>query len=251
MTGKAALITGAARRIGRALALHFAAEGWDVGLHYHSSAAAAAALEAEIAALGRCCRRYPADLAEPEAALAVAAAFRRDFPNARLLINSASIFRRDRLATLEPGLWDEHMRINALAPALLTRAFAAAPTGPMSVINLLDQKVGNLTPDFFSYTASKAALAAITRMLAMELAPTVRVNAIAPGLVLRSGAQTEPAFERAFAATPLGLGPTLGEICRAASLFADSPSITGQTIAIDGGRQLAPGRPPYDDLPAG
>lgn len=251
MSGKATLITGAARRIGRALALHFAAEGWDVGLHYRDSDTAAREVAAEIAALGRRGALYRADLEDAAAVQALAMDFRRDFPAGVLLINSAAIFERDRIDSLSPALWQRHMAVNALAPALLSRAFTSGREGPLAVINFLDQKVANLTPDFFSYTASKVALAAVTRMLAMELAPRVRVNAIAPGLVLPSGRQSEENFRLAYAATPLKVGPTLAEICRAAVLLAESPSITGETITIDGGRHLVPGRPPYDDLPAG
>lgn len=247
--GRAALITGAARRIGRALALSFAAEGWQIGLHYHNSAEAADEVRGLVEAEGVRCVAYAADLGQPAEAEALMATFLADFPEACLLINSASLFRRDRLADLEPTRWAEHMTVNALAPALLARGFAQAPAERLSVINLLDQKVGNLTPDFFSYTASKVALQAITRMLAMELAPKVRINAIAPGLVLQSGEQSIAGFERAYAATPLEIGPTVGEICRTASLLAESPSITGQVVAVDGGRQLLRSAPPYDDLP--
>lgn len=249
MSGRAALITGAARRIGRALALGFAAEGWEIGLHYQSSAEAAAATQKEVQGLGVRCEAYQADFRAPDSAEGLVASFRRDFPDGSVLINSASVFRRDRLADLEPALWDEHMTVNALVPSLLIRAFAEAPVAQLCVINLLDQKVDSLTPDFFSYTVSKCALTAITRMLAMELAPKVRVNAIAPGLVLQSGNQSKRGFERAYAATPLEVGPTLEEICKAAALIAESPSMTGQVIAIDGGRHLMASRPPYDDLP--
>jgi NAD(P)-dependent dehydrogenase (short-subunit alcohol dehydrogenase family) len=251
MAQRATLITGAARRIARALALHFAAEGWDIGVHYRDSEAEARELAAEIAALGRRASLYRADLRDVAAIEALAAGFRHDFPAGDLLINSASVFERDRIDSLTPALWERHMAVNALAPALLCRAFVAGREGPLAVINFLDQKVANLTPDFFSYTASKVTLEAITRMLAMELAPRVRVNAIAPGLVLPSGRQSEESFQRAYNATPLQVGPTLNEICRAASLLAESPAITGQIITVDGGRHLVPGRPPYDDLPAG
>jgi len=249
MNVKAALITGAAHRIGRALALGFAGDGWDIGLHYNNSARAAAESQTRIRALGARCELYQSDFRRPEQAEALVSAFRRDFPEGSLLINSASIFRRDRLASLEPALWDQHMTINALLPALLTRAFAAAAVDGICVINLLDQKVGNLTPDFFSYTVSKCALLAITRMLALELAPKVRVNAIAPGLVLQSGDQSKKGFERAFNATPLEVGPSVEELCRAAALIAESPAMTGQVITIDGGRHMMASKPPYDDLP--
>lgn len=249
MSVDAALITGGARRIGRALALGFAAEGWDIGLHYQSSADAAAETQAEVRGLGVRCEVYRADFHAAERTQDLVAAFRDDFPDGRLLINSASIFRRDRLANLDVALWDEHLTVNALVPALLIRAFADSASATSCVINLLDQKVDNLTPDFFSYTVSKCALLAITRMLALELAPKVRVNALAPGLVLQSGDQSKKGFERAYTATLLEVGPTLEEICKAAVLIAESPSMTGQVITIDGGRHLMASKPPYDDLP--
>ncbi len=248
MATKAALITGAARRIGRAIATHLAGEGWDIAIHYNTSLAEAQGLADDVKAAGVGCRLYRQDLNDPAAADALAKACIADFPHVRLLVNSASIFKKDTVATLNPALWDEHLRINALAPILLTRAFHRLGEGQNCVINMLDQKVTGVTPDFFSYTISKLALHNATRMLAMSLWPKTRVNGIAPGLVLRSGDQTEAQFQQAHNRTPLGVGPSLGEICRAVSLLADTPSITGQVITIDGGRHLLI-KFPFDDLP--
>ena len=248
MAKKAALITGAARRIGRAIAIHLAGEGWDVGLHYNTSRQEAMGVRAEILATGVECRLYEADLSRPEAADPLAEACIRDFPHTSLLVNSASIFKKDTVATLDPGLWDEHLRINALSPILLTRAFNRLCAGQNCVINMLDQKVTNATPDFFSYTISKLALHNATRMLAMSLWPKTRVNGIAPGIVLRSGDQTEEQFQAVHKRTPLGVGPSLDEICRAVSLLAGTPSITGQVVTIDGGRHLQI-KYPFEDLP--
>lgn len=245
---QAALITGAARRIGRAIAVHLAREGWDIGVHYNTSRAEALSLQGEILAAGVECRLYEADLNGQAAAERLAEAWIGDFPHASLLVNSASIFKRDTVATLTPELWDEQLRINALVPILLTRAFHRLGAGQSCVINMLDQKVANATPDFFSYTISKLALHNATRMLAMSLWPKTRVNGIAPGLVLRSGDQTEEQFQQAHNRTPLGVGPSLEEICRAVSLLAGTPSVTGQVITIDGGRHLQI-KYPFDDLP--
>jgi NAD(P)-dependent dehydrogenase (short-subunit alcohol dehydrogenase family) len=158
------------------------------------------------------------------------------------------VFKRDTIASLSPSLWEEQLRINALAPILLTRAFHRLSAAQNCVINMLDQKVANATPDFFSYTISKLALHNATRMMAMSLWPKTRVNGIAPGIVLRSGDQTEEQFRAVHNRTPLGIGPSLQEICRAVALLADTPSITGQVITIDGGRHLL-NKFPFEDLP--
>ena len=248
MATKAALITGAAPRIGRAIAMHLAGEGWDIAAHYNTSREEALSLQADVQAAGVECRLYNADLSDPAAADGLAEACIRDFPYVSLLVNSASIFKKDTVATLKPDLWDEHLRINALSPVLLTRAFHRLGRGQNCVINMLDQKVTGVTPDFFSYTISKLALHNATRMLAMSLWPKTRVNGIAPGLVLRSGDQTEEQFRQAHSRTPLGVGPSLEEICRAVTLLAGSPSATGQVLTIDGGRHLLI-KFPFDDLP--
>jgi NAD(P)-dependent dehydrogenase (short-subunit alcohol dehydrogenase family) len=248
MGTKAALITGSARRIGRAIAVHLAGEGWDIAAHYNTSRDEALSLQAEVKAKGVECRLYPANLSDPATADRLAEACIRDFPHASLLVNSASIFKKDTVATLSPDLWEEHLRINALSPILLTRAFHRLSAAQNCVINMLDQKVTNVTPDFFSYTTSKLALHNATRMLAMSLWPKTRVNGIAPGLVLRSGDQTEEQFQAVHNRTPLGIGPSLAEICRAVVLLAETPSITGQVITIDGGRHLLI-KFPFDDLP--
>jgi NAD(P)-dependent dehydrogenase (short-subunit alcohol dehydrogenase family) len=248
MGTKAALITGSARRIGRAIAVHLAGEGWDIAAHYNTSRQEALSLQTEVKAAGVDCRLYAADLSDPAAADRLAEECMRDFPHASLLVNSASIFKKDTVATLSPSLWEEHLHINALSPILLTRAFHRLGKGQNCVINMLDQKVTGVTPDFFSYTISKLALHNATRMLAMSLWPKTRVNGIAPGLVLRSGDQTEEQFRQVHNRTPLGVGPSLPEICRAVALLAETPSITGQVITIDGGRHLLI-KFPFEDLP--
>ena len=171
MGTKAALITGAARRIGRAIATHLAGEGWDIAIHYNTSRGEALSLEAEVKAAGVDCRLYQADLTDPAAADPLVERCVADFPHTSLLVNSASVFKKDTIASLRPELWDEHLRINALAPILLTRAFHRFCRQQHCVINMLDQKVANATPDFFSYTISKLALHNATRMMAMSLWP--------------------------------------------------------------------------------
>jgi NAD(P)-dependent dehydrogenase (short-subunit alcohol dehydrogenase family) len=250
MERRCAIVTGAARRIGKALALHLAGEGWDIALHYLTSEQEANEVAETVRAAGRDCRLYRADMRDMAAMEPLIENVFRDFAAPRLLVNSASIFKRDRVRTLDPVLWSEHMHINALAPTLLAKAFGARTPEGGCIVNLLDQKVSYPTPDFFSYTVSKTALATITRLLAMEFRGICRVNAVAPGLTLPSGDQTEAEFQRVHARTPLGVGPTMEEICRAVSFFADAPSVTGQVITIDGGRHLLLPTPPFDDLPS-
>lgn len=247
-TRQAALVTGGARRIGRAVALHLASEGWDIGVHYNNSEPEAVSLAVELEEAGATCKLYRKDLTEVDDIEGLAEQFTSDFPAATTLINSASIYAHDTLATLSVDNWNAHLTVNALAPILLSREFAARIAKQGCIINFLDQKVINVTPDFFSYTVSKGALCDATQMLAMALGPRTRVNAIAPGLVLQSGEQTANEFQRAHSDTPLGIGPTLDEICQAISFIASSPSMTAQVITIDGGRHLLR-EPPFNDLP--
>ena len=249
MGTKAALVTGSARRVGRAIALYLAGEGWDIAAHYNTSREDAQSLQEEVRAAGVDCRLYKADLSDTALADDLVQRCIADFPHISLLVNSASIFKKDTVASVSPQLWDEHLTINALVPILLTRSFHRLSAAQNCVINMLDQKVTGVTPDFFSYTISKLALHNATRMLAMSLWPKTRVNGIAPGLVLRSGDQTEEQFKAVHKKTPLGVGPSLSEICRAVALLAETPSITGQVITIDGGRHLVI-KFPYDDLPS-
>lgn len=248
MTARAVLITGAARRLGRELVLRFARQGWDIGLHYRSSAVEAEELAAAVEGLGPRCALIQADLAKPGSAQTVTARFFAEFPEGSVLINNASIYEHDTIDSLERALWQRHMDVNALAPILLGRAFAERLDSAGAIINLLDQKVSQITPDYFSYTLSKLVLFHATRMLAMSLAPRCRVNAIAPGLTLRSGDQSDADFARVHGVTPLGVGPTVEEICAAAMLIVTSPAMTGQVITIDGGRHLMPADP-AGDLP--
>ena len=237
-----ALVTGGAQRLGRAMVLALADGGWDVAVHCNRSRAAAEDVAALVVARGRQAAVIAADLAEPAAASTLVERTQAALGPVSVLINNASIFERDRFGGVSPGFWQRHMDINLLAPVLLSQAFATAAPAEADpvIVNLLDQKVLNLTPDYFSYTVSKAGLAAVTRMLACELAGRVRVNGIAPGLTLPSDGQTDAQFRAYFGRNPLGTGPTLEEICGAMMLFVETPPITGQVIALDGGRHLEP-----------
>ena len=248
-TNRAVLVTGSARRLGRAIARHLAAEGWDVGIHFLTSSKDASEFADELKSMGRKCCLYKSDLRSEADIQTMVNTFKTDFATPILLVNSASIFKRDRVETLDAEIWDDHMRVNALAPTLLTKYFCASVTADANVINILDQKVSWPTPDFFSYTVSKTALATITRLLAMEYHGRCRVNAVAPGLTLQSGDQTAEEFKRVHSNTPLGVGPTVDEICQAVSFLANARSVTGQIITIDGGRHLLRPIAPFNDLP--
>jgi NAD(P)-dependent dehydrogenase (short-subunit alcohol dehydrogenase family) len=239
----AALVTGAARRIGRALALDLAGRGYDVAVHYRQSHAEAQEVVAAIIAQGRRGVALAADLAdEAETARLIGAAAAVLGP-VTLLVNNAAIFGYDRPESADQASWQRHMAINLRAPLVLTQALLAGlPAGrEANVVNLIDERVLNLSPHYTSYSVSKAGLWVLTRHLALALAPRVRVNAIAPGPTLPHATTSEAEFAALCRATPLGRGPSLDEICRALRLILAAPAMTGQMITLDGGRHL--GRP--------
>jgi NAD(P)-dependent dehydrogenase (short-subunit alcohol dehydrogenase family) len=233
-----ALVTGAARRIGRALALTAARAGYDVVVHHRSAADDAAETVAMIAALGRRAEAASADLASADACARLVAEAPRPLT---LLVNCASLFEDDRIATLTAAGWDAAHAANLRAPVLLAQAFAAAlPADARGlIVNVVDQRVLRPTPQFFSYAVSKAGLWAATRMMAQDLAPRIRVNAIGPGPTLPSIHQSPAAFEAETAAVLLGHGASPEEIGQALAYLIDAASVTGQMIAVDGGQHLA------------
>jgi NAD(P)-dependent dehydrogenase (short-subunit alcohol dehydrogenase family) len=234
------LITGAAKRIGKALALDLGARGWNVAVHYSTSAKDAGDVVAAIEAMGSKAIALDADLANAEATLALVGRAAAALGPVTCLINNASLFEKDMLPTLTVQSWDEHLDINLRAPALLTQGFAAQlPEGASgNVINIIDQRVWNLTEHFFSYTISKAGLWAMTQSAALALAPRIRVNGIGPGPILPSSRQSQADFDRQCAATPLQRGSSPEEICDAVRYILKAPAMTGQMIALDGGSHL-------------
>lgn len=231
----AALVTGAARRIGRALAIAAAEAGYDVAVHHRDSADDAEATAAAVRAKGVRAEVIAADLTDkPEPLIRQATAA---LGPVTLLVNNASVFLEDELATMTRKLWDAHMEANLHAPVALTQAFAAQGVEGL-VVNIVDQRVWRPNPRFFSYSVSKAGLWWATRTMAQALAPRIRVNAIGPGPTLPSIHQEPADFEAEAANVPLQRRATPEEIAAALRYLIDAPAVTGQMIAVDGGQHL-------------
>lgn len=236
----AVLVTGAARRVGAAISRRLARNGWKVLLHYHRSRTEAEDLAHEISELGGTCHLIEADLSNREELDGLIGRSKEIYGDLACLINNAAIFHYDDIATMTWDSLHQHLDTNLVAPALLCRDFArlTEPREDRCIINILDQKVSNLNPDFLSYTLSKVALSGLTTTLAMALAGRIRVCAIAPGLALVSGKQTQESFERAWRAPPLGRSTTPDEIATCAEFILTTPSMSGNSIFLDGGESL-------------
>lgn len=235
-----ALVTGAARRIGRAIALDLAAYGWTVAVHHRSSNAEAAKVVADIVAGGGRAAAFAADLLYEEQTAGLIDSVGAVLGPVTCLINNASVFEYDSPASVTKESWDLHMQVNLRAPFVLAQSFLRQlPTETCgNIINLLDQRVWNLTPHFTSYTVSKAGLWTLTQTLAMALAPRVRVNGIGPGPTLPSKRQSAEHFARQWARTPLARQVTPEEICAAVRYLLSAPSVTGQMISVCAGQHL-------------
>lgn len=236
-----ALVTGASRRIGAAIARDLAAQGWQVAIHYRQSARDANALVANLREAGHEAAAIAGDLSTMDDMTALVSRCRDILGPVTCLINNASEFLRDDLASLTDDLWTTHINVNLRAPVFLARAMAAQlpPEAKGNVINIIDQRALRPTPDFFSYTLSKAALWPATQMLAQALAPRIRVNAIAPGPVLQSTHQKPAEFEAEWRSTLLQQPASPEEIANAVRFILDAPAMTGQMIALDSGQHLA------------
>jgi NAD(P)-dependent dehydrogenase (short-subunit alcohol dehydrogenase family) len=236
-----ALITGAARRIGRALALTAAEAGYDIAAHYRGAPDDALKLCAEIEALGRKAAPVAAELTDEAETGSLVGRAARDLGPVTLLINNASVFRDDRIQTLTRASWDAHIETNLRAPLLLAQTFAAALPGDAEglIVNMLDQRVWKPNPQFFSYGLSRAALWSATQMLAQALAPRIRVNAIGPGPTLPSIHQTAEEFEAEAHNVALQRRSSPEDVAGALRYLIDARQVTGQMIAVDGGQHLA------------
>lgn len=241
MSCEVALVTGAAKRIGRTIAERLGREGYAVAVHCHRSRGEAEAVAASIQAAGGRAAVVQADLADADAVAGLVETAQAALGPLTLLVNNASEFEPDTVETIGLDRWERHFAVNLRAPAFLARDFAARlPAGRDGcIVNIVDQRVLKPTPQFFSYTLTKAALFAATRTLAQALAPRIRVNAVGPGPTLASPRQDLEAFARQSAAVPLGHGATPDEIADAVLFLARAKSVTGQMIAVDGGQHLA------------
>jgi NAD(P)-dependent dehydrogenase (short-subunit alcohol dehydrogenase family) len=237
---RAALITGGAKRLGRAIALALAESGFDLAIHYAGSAAEAEETVTAIRALGRRAMALRADLGREAEVAALLPAAAAALGPLGVLVNNASTFERDEWHDVTRESWDTHLEPNLRAPFVLTQAFARAlPEAAEGVVlNMLDQRVWSLTPHFVSYSVSKAGLWALTQSMALALAPRIRVNGIGPGPALPSPRQSQAQFDRQAASTPLRRGTSPEEIGRAALAILALPAMTGQMIALDGGQHL-------------
>jgi NAD(P)-dependent dehydrogenase (short-subunit alcohol dehydrogenase family) len=240
-TAPNALVTGGARRIGRGIVERLAREGYGVAIHCHRSRGEAEALADAIRAGSGRAAVVQGDLADPDTPGRLVAAAGAALGPLHLLVNNASEFHPDDALSLNVALWERHFSVNLRAPAFLARDFARSlPEGATgAIVNIVDQRVWKPTPQFFSYTLTKAALFTATRTLAQALAPRIRVNAVGPGPTLRGARQEEEDFARQSDALLLGRGPAPDEIAEAVVYLARARSVTGQMIAVDGGQHLA------------
>jgi NAD(P)-dependent dehydrogenase (short-subunit alcohol dehydrogenase family) len=237
---KSILITGSSQRIGRELCLYFANMGWNIAIHFNKSKKQAIALKNEIEEYGVKCIYIQADLLNTKNIKKIIIEAKKKLGSIDCIINNASIFNNDDILNFNEKSWNNHIKINLLAPALLIKEFSKIKnlSENKSIINILDQRIFKLTPYFFSYTISKTALHTLTKTSAMKLAPKIRVNAIAPGPVLKNKRQTQKHFNKQSKNTLLGITVKIEDICKTAYLLASSETITGQVIAVDSGQSL-------------
>ncbi len=245
-----ALVTGAGKRLGRAMALELARQGHDIAVHYHSSEAGAEAVAEEIRALGRNAVTLQADLLDEEAVTPLIPAAADALGGAMtVLVNSASVFDYDTLKSATRSSWDRHFESNLRAPFVLTQALAAQVPDPVQdengeplaqglVVNMIDQRVRKLTPEFMTYTLAKMGLWAFTQTAAQALAPRVRVNGIGPGPTMQAARQSDAHFAAQRAATVLERGANVSDITGALAYFLHAPAVTGQLLCVDGGQHL-------------
>ena len=237
---KTVLVTGAAKRLGRAIALDLARHGWSIALHYHSSEKEARATAADAETNGVKVALLKADLGRESEMAALIGRAAAELGPLGGLVNSASLFENDDWYSVSRESWDKHMETNLRAPFVLAQSFArqVPRDGFGAIVNLIDQRVLKPTPQFFSYSLSKAGLKWLTTTLAQALAPRVRVNAVAPGPTIINARQSQADFARQRETTVLGRGAEPQDVCDAVRYLLEASAVTGQMIAVDGGQHL-------------
>jgi len=240
MKNKNLLITGAATRVGKAIALHFAERGWNIALHYFQSSSKARELKKIIEKNWVKVALIKADLKNPKQVEKIIPMAKRKLGTIDCLINNAALFEKDDIVNFTTKSWNDHFDINLLAPAILTKQFSkqASKKTISNIINIIDQRVFKLTPVFMSYTLSKSALHTLTKTTAMRLSPNIKVNGIAPGPTIKSKRQTSKHFNRQVKSTLLKKTVGTEDICDTVDFFINNNSITGQVIAVDSGQNL-------------
>jgi len=244
MKNKNLLITGAATRVGKAIALHFAERGWNIALHYFRSSSKAIKLKKIIEQNLVKVVLIKADLKNPKQIEKIMPLARKKLGTIDCLINNAALFEKDDIANFTTKSWDDHLNINLLAPAILTKQFSkqASKKTVSNIINIIDQRIFNLTPFFMSYTVSKSGLQTLTKTMAMRLGPNIKVNAIAPGPTIKSKRQTDKHFKNQVKSTLLKKSVKAKDICATVEFLISNNSITGQIIAVDSGQNLSSNR---------
>ena len=241
MKNKNLLITGAATRIGKAIALHFAERGWNIALHYFRSSAKAKNLKKIIEQSWVKVALVKADLKNSKQTEKIITVARKKLGTIDCLVNNAALFEKDDIANFTTKSWNDHLNINLLAPAILTKQFAkqVSKKTVSNIINIIDQRIFNLTPYFMSYTVSKSGLETLTKTMAMRLGPNIKVNAIAPGPTIKSKRQTDRHFRNQVRSTLLKKSVRSEDICDTVEFLINNNSITGQIIAVDSGQNLS------------
>lgn len=237
VTSQAALVTGGAIRLGKAIALALAAAGYDIALHYHSSEQAAAETAAEIRQLGARCELFPADLRQAEQIDGLLAAAAAVFPHLNALINSASAYAQATILESTPDLFDQQFTLNLRAPFFLTQAFARH-VGRGCIINIIDNKIGFNQYQYAAYLLAKKGLVEFTRMAALELAPAVRVNGVAPGVVLPAKTRSQTYIQWRIQGIPLRRQGEVSHVTQAILSLLQNEFITGQVLVVDGGESI-------------
>ncbi|MEE3000389.1 MAG: SDR family oxidoreductase [Pseudomonadota bacterium] len=248
---KTLLVTGGGRRIGRAISLALAKDGWQVAVHFNNSLTEANEVVNEIINSGNLALAVQADLTDEDAVKSLIANISKKLAPVTAIINNASIFEEDSVESSTKSSWDNHLAVNLRAPFLLTQSLVENLNKDEkgNIINILDQRVENLTPYFISYTLSKSALWTLTKTTAAALAPNIRVNAIGPGPTLPSARQSQIQFDNQVADTPLETQVDVDEICKAVRFILDTPSMTGQLLSIDAGQHLGWAQPGQSKSP--